>query len=310
MQMTNLKTSSSITPYRLEQPLGDDDDFSDFPLRGPPLSNIIALTAKELDRNAVGKYIKGSEPGQIVLRFGVDDARAVVSFDFISFGVDTYFTIYEPARGTERGDYLDTITKRPSKAEADWQTGADGRRHWLYEDGREIKETIIVYMVVDGRVIAFRARSSALQSTRDLLNRATRMSIEEDGEVKNKLFHGPLISKWRMTTLEHLKPHRYWTPVPTLLGKLGQEGGPSFEEYLFAKQARESFRQSGVLLDEAPAIAPPGPPAPTLAIERGSQTVTTGKQPRDYASRRDEAPPPASADGYGGRETLDDDISF
>jgi hypothetical protein len=34
----SVKNSSSIVPYRLEQPLSDDDDFSDFPLKGPPLS--------------------------------------------------------------------------------------------------------------------------------------------------------------------------------------------------------------------------------------------------------------------------------
>jgi hypothetical protein len=34
--LENLKTSSSIVPYRLQAPLSDDDDFSDFPLKGPP----------------------------------------------------------------------------------------------------------------------------------------------------------------------------------------------------------------------------------------------------------------------------------
>jgi hypothetical protein len=69
-----------------------------------------------------------------------------------------------------------------------------------------------------------------------------------NGKVENQLFHGPLVSKWRMSTFEHREGFRYWTPLPTLLGKLGEPGGPGFGEYLFARKARESFRQSGLLL--------------------------------------------------------------
>ena len=133
----------------------------------------------------------------------------VDAFDFMSFATDTYFSIYGPSRGTEQGEYLETITERPSRTEADWRPGKDGRRHWLYHDGREIKETLLIYMIVDGRVIAFRARSSALQPTKDMLNRAGRLSarypVEVNGKVENQLFHGPLISKWRMSTFEHRK---------------------------------------------------------------------------------------------------------
>jgi hypothetical protein len=114
-------------------------------------------------------------------------------FDFMSFATDTYFSIYGPSRGTEQGEYLETITERPSRTEADWRPGQDGRRHWLYQDGREIKETLLIYMIVDGRVIAFRARSSARQPTKDMLNRAGRLSarypVEVNGKVENQLFH-------------------------------------------------------------------------------------------------------------------------
>jgi hypothetical protein len=47
----------------------------------------------------------------------------VDAFDFMSFATDTYFSIYGPSRGTEQGEYLETITERPSRAEADWRPG-------------------------------------------------------------------------------------------------------------------------------------------------------------------------------------------
>ena len=98
----SIKNSSSIVPYRLEQPLSDDDDFSDFPLKGPPLSNVIALTGKELDPSAINKFIAGAAPGKLALRFSVDEAKVVDAFDFTSFASDTYFSIYGPSRDTRR----------------------------------------------------------------------------------------------------------------------------------------------------------------------------------------------------------------
>jgi hypothetical protein len=309
--LENLKDSSSIVPYQLQQPLSDDDDFSDFPLKGPPLSNVIALTGKELDPAAINKFITGAAPGKLALGFSVDEAKVVASFDFLSFATDTYFSIYGPTRETEQGEYLETITERPSRTEADWRPGKDGRRHWFYHDGREIKETLLIYMIVDGRVIAFRARSSALRPMKDTINRAGRLwvryPVEMDGKVEDKLFHGPLISKWRMSTFEHREGFRYWTPLPMLLGKLGEKGGPTFEEYLFARQARKTFRQNRLWLNESPLIEPPrAPPAPLLSD--GKPAFTTGPQPPP-AAPREEAPLPSSADDYGGFDR-DDDIQF
>jgi hypothetical protein len=96
--LEHLKNSSSVVPYRLQQPLSDDDDFSDFPLRGPPLSNVVALTGKELDPGAINKFIAGAAPGKLALRFSVDEEKVVDAFDFISFATDTLFSIYGPSR--------------------------------------------------------------------------------------------------------------------------------------------------------------------------------------------------------------------
>jgi hypothetical protein len=104
--LENFKNNSSIVPYRLQQPLTDDDDFSDFPLKGPPLSNVIALTGKELDAGAINKFIAGAAPGKLALRFSVDEAKAVDAFDFMSFATETYFSIFGPSRGNEQGEYL------------------------------------------------------------------------------------------------------------------------------------------------------------------------------------------------------------
>src|SRR5262249_45337724 len=153
---------------------------------------------------ATNKFIPGAAPGKLALRFSVDEAKVVDAFDFMSFATDTYFSIYGPSRGVEQGEYLETIAERPSRAEREWKPGADGRKHWFYHDGREIKETLLTYMIVDGRVICFRARGSALRPMKEMLDRAGRLStrypVEVNGKVENKFFHGPLISKWRMST--------------------------------------------------------------------------------------------------------------
>jgi len=91
-----------------------------------------------------------------------------------------------------------------------------------------------------------------------------------------------------MSTFEHRDGFRYWTPLPTLLGKLGEKGGPTFEDYLFARQARDSFPQSGVLLNESPLVEPPHVPPSPLRSD-GKPVLTTGPQP-PLAPPREEAP--------------------
>jgi hypothetical protein len=83
-----------------------------------------------------------------------------------------------------------------------------------------------------------------------------------------------------------------------LLGKLGEEGGPSIQEYRLALQARATLKQgldlSETLKLEAPATAPVAAPA---AIERGRMTVTSGRPTAREEGPMVEAPPPAEYDG-------------
>ena len=303
--------TSIISPYRLslEQraKLNDEDDFSDFPLKGPPTSNVVHLTSKDLDPTS-NKFVEGAAPGLISLRFSTDEAKAAKSFDFTPFALDQFFRVYEPSHAAEQGDYIETLTKKPP--EAKWREGTDGRRHCLFADGREVKETKIVYLIVDRRIIAFTAYSRALKPINDMIDRAGRLSgkypFETDGKVEIKHFHGPLISKWNMTTLEHRQgAYRWWTPHPMFLGKLGEKNGPSIDEYFFTKQVRENFRE-GVLLWNEPTAQTPALKASSASPTLPRRRSVAGESGKDELS---EEPPPSAPlpDRYDGP---DDDIPF
>jgi hypothetical protein len=271
--------------------LGAADGFDDFPSKGPPRSGVVQLASKDCDPESP-RFVAGAQPGLIVLRYGVGDAAVVKDFTFTPFASESRFSVYEPSRGTEQGRYVDTLPKRP--LEARWQADANGKQRCRLPNGNEVRETKTVFAIVKGkRIVAFAAHSSGLKPIADMLDHCARLSVK----IETLRLHGPIISKWAMATLEKREgTYRWWVPRPTLIGKLGDEKGPTLAEVVFAKQVRESFRQGGSLWNEAPEAPPTAPDLPPIA--RGKQTVTSGRAP-------DEAPPISVDDGYAGVDPND-----
>ena len=295
---TNLDIPHRLSPEERAL-LGAADDFGDFPSKGPPRSGVTQLASKDLDPQSP-RFVAGAQAGSIVLRYGVGDDEVVKTFDFMPFAAESYFSVYEPDRGIERGAYVETLNEKP--ADARWQADDIGRQRCLLPNGNEVRETKVVYMIVgDGRIVAFAAHSSGLKPINEMLDKCARLSVKRpfktDGKTETVSLRGPIISKWRMTTLEKRQnAYRWWVPNATFLGKLGDPNGPSIEECLFARRVRDDFRQSGFWTEAV--SAPTAPELPPVA--RAKMTVTSG---------RAETPPPNDGDENFSRE-IDDGIPF
>ena len=83
----NVRALAETSPYAAQRL---DDDYSDFTLKGPPISGLVQLASGECD-SASPRFIAGAAPGLIVLRFAVDDAKVVKSFVFTPFGTKFAF---------------------------------------------------------------------------------------------------------------------------------------------------------------------------------------------------------------------------
>ena len=270
--------------------LAGDDNFEDFPLKGPPRSGVIQSAGKELDP-ASPKFIPGAQAGLIGLRFSRDESKAVRNFNFIPFATEPTFNVYEPSVGTVQGGLVNSFKQRPR--EARWQTDANGRRRCMLPDGNIVKESRLVYMVVGGRIIAFEAHSSGLTPIYDMLDRCGRFSATLPGETKPT--RAPFVSKWCMGVTERREGQfRWFMPNPELIGKLGEPSGPTIDEVRFAQQVRALFLTDWVGLDELMA-AVEAPRAARL------QEVTSGPAPKPIET----AP---SNPGRG--NPVDDDIPF
>src|SRR5271163_3955512 len=121
------------------------DDFSDFPIKGPPRSGIVQSASKDLDPTET-KFVAGAAPGLISLRFSRDESKAVRTFDFTPFATEQTFGRYEPTVGTTRGALIETLAHKP--AEARWQANASGKRQCVMHDQTLIKESRTVYMAI------------------------------------------------------------------------------------------------------------------------------------------------------------------
>ena len=99
--------------------------------------------------------------------------------------------------------------------------------------------------------------------------------------------------------------YNWMAPKPTLVGVIGQPGGPSIEQARVAKTLRHSFKTGGAWASEPlPAIAArPPTEAPRIPVsERGTPKPDIRSRPDAWKSD----PPPISPNEYdGGPHGLD-----
>jgi hypothetical protein len=174
----------------------------------------------------------------------------------------------------------------------------------------------LAFMLVEGAYpVIFCFASTNREAGDDLGRRTSYWKVTSKDGPKP----APMLGLFRMTSERVSNDRgRWFAPRWAYVAKSGDKNGPSAEWTRRAAELRSSLKGEGVF--EAPVGPEPPEPPPEIeqAIERprGSASYTTGKQPRPpdqvrgYASRRDEAPPPDSADDYGRRDIDDTDIPF
>jgi hypothetical protein len=222
-----------------------------------------------------------------------DKSIPVERFRSIVFAFTEDFREYRPNRG---GLACPPYSEMP--ADARWYDDRTPLGNYR-DNGNIVEDTINCFMLVVGLRPTtfggvFRFARTSLTVGRDLGNRAQRLKVEGENIA------GMIIGMWEWSSRHVPKPggKSYYSPVLTLVGKLGEAKGPSLEWVRFAAQLRQKFKEG---LPWAP--EPPVPPGELEkpAAQQGSVTIKSGKQAWD-----DERPPlPDRYDGPDG-----DDIPF
>ncbi len=130
--------------------------------------------------------------------------------------------------------------------------------------------------------------------------------------IEGKVVRNMTLGLFEMSSeITRERSYSWMAPKPTLIGVVGQPGGPSIEQSWVAKTLRHSFKQGRAWMSEPlPAIAAPPPTeAPQIpASERGTPKPDIRSGPD--ASKSDPPPiPPNEYDGdVGGPHSLDEVI--
>jgi hypothetical protein len=176
---------------------------------------------------------------------------------------------------------------------AEFRRGGGGveRAGFYLPNGNQVVPTLTVFMLVDheGRQYpsAFRFVRTGFAEGKRLGSHAAHLKAVIDGSMA----YGCVVGRYEMTAV--LEPRGYHRPKATLLGVVGEPGGPSTAQGRYGEQLRKAFKHGeDWIVIEAPALPAPAPvPAkPTLV-------------------RTEIEPPPASPDDYSGPASLDEILS-
>jgi hypothetical protein len=180
----------------------------------------------------------------------------------------------------------------PRGAEFRRAGGGIARSGFYLANGNQVVPTVTVFMLADheGRQYpsAFRFVRTGYKEGRRLGEHAAALKAVVDGET----VCGCICGKYLLEALlETGGAHSYYRPKWTLLGVVGEPGGPTVAQYLFDAQLRDAFKAG----DDWTAIQPPALPAPVPA--------------KPTLVRTEIEPPPASPDDYSGPASLDEILS-
>jgi hypothetical protein len=187
----------------------------------------------------------------------------------VPVGFETQWPQFRPFRGgwagvTHPSKPVNALWLRPEKT-FDKPASPDGKvGHYLVVDGKpgdKIEETLYLHALVipsDGHPphgVSFSFHSTSLSIGKDFSKRAERLQVATNGHP----LKGYVVGKWRLSS-DYKKGDSgfgWFRPVLSLLGKLGEEHGPTRDQMLYAARLRADFKQ--VL---TPALKIEGPPEP------------------------------------------------
>jgi hypothetical protein len=276
MVMTSaLKSTTSLTPALkalLAETAGDD--------LPPGLADLIKLMqgmSAEMAPNHT-KYVDGAALGDFVIPPQDEQllVKGAIGYAYMVVGAECHWPEYLQARG---GFVAPHDTKPPNARWLKKDVSPDGRAglYLIGLDGRagnRIEETWYVPELIlldDGSkpfVATYAFHGTACPIGMDMLRRAARKVMVDGEPVSN-----PALVKWRMTSRpEKGNGGAYYLPEPTIVGRFGEERGPTSDQVELAAQLRKAFRQGLPIGEE-----PPEPPAPALDIDDKPIVVATAR---------------------------------
>ena len=244
MNTSSLKSSSLTAADKalLAETAGDD--------LPPGLADLIKLMQGMSAEMAPShtKYVDGAALGDFVIPRQDEQllVKGAIGYAFIIVGAECHWPEYLQARG---GFVAPHDTKPPNARWLKKDESPDGREglYLIGVDGRadnRIEETWYVPALVlldDGSepfVATYAFHGTACPIGKDMLRRAARKVMVDGASIAN-----PALFKWRMTS----RPERgvggaYYLPAPTIVGRFGEERGPTADQVRIAGRLRKAFK--------------------------------------------------------------------
>jgi hypothetical protein len=250
-------------------------DTPDLPTTGSAVAKLLAPLSQELDTSS-DSFLAGAHAGDFVIYTGGSDPVVIngaAGFSCMVVGLERVWIEY--GKG-------DIVRHRKKPSDAVWlDRGEMGvERPGLYrigpdgKVGNRVAETVIAYLLVDGidEVVAYNFQSTALKVGNAFIDMAQRLAIRE-GPDGLRWVTGCTLGRFRMTSRTTGEGARRWhLPKVALIGRLGEEGGPSLEEWRLAQGLRIAAKAPAPVplasVPAAPALpAAPAPAAPASDSE-------------------------------------------
>jgi hypothetical protein len=236
-------------------------------------------------------------PGLVIGGFAVPQGDVKVAFndgfEFLLVGLTLDHPQYGADTAAGRGRYVTSHGVNMPR-EARWLDAGPGvskSGHYL-PNGDKIVQTVTGHMLVGGFGCGYDFYGSAFKVGKALAISAQRLrAIGEDETGKRIEVRGCTLGRWRMTSFFEKKgAYTYPVPKATRIGKLGEAGGPTLEEWRVLQSLRQAFREGEEWMPME-AIEPPAPPLFEAALPRPD--IRSGRGAWDH----DSAPPVDSYDG-------------
>jgi hypothetical protein len=227
----------------------------------PPAKLLQVNSPELLDSPDNPSFVEGAIAGGFVVP--TRDGRIFLPrYHFGIFGWGREFAEFEP-RVDGNDQFVESHAEMPKDAFWRGENGKKVCRRGEGDDGNIVREVITCFQRCEetGQMCRFNFSKTALRIGRELANSSQRLTLEGEQGVK-----GAVLGRYSMASrLERKDTRRWYAPVPTLLGKLGQKDGPSLETVLALAELRQAFKQGLPTALDPPAPPPPPPPtAPSL----------------------------------------------
>jgi hypothetical protein len=249
-------------------------DTPDLPTTIGARAVLLAPLSRALDTSS-DSFLVGAAAGDFVIYCSGGDPKIVkgaIGFTCMVIGFDRPWIEYP----NKRGDDIIRHLKRPS--DVDWRDrgegGAEQFCHYRIgpngELGNRVVDTGIAYLLIEGidEMVSLSFTKTALRlSYNGFVDTAQKLAIR-GGPDGLQWVTGCTLGKFRITSRLIDDANRRWhVPKVTLIGKLGEEGGPSVEEWRKVQGLRMAAKAPPPVPLASPPVAPlvAGPPAPPTA---------------------------------------------